>query len=408
MSIIKPFRALRPKKEFAAQVASVPYDVIYESEVRSTLAENPLSFLRVSRSEGDLPENEDHSTEEIFARASENLQKFINDEILVRDDEPAIYIYRLSTGEHSQTGVVACCSIDEYEQDLIKKHEKTRPDKVEDRTNQMIALGAQTGLIFLAFRNTEKIRNLIAEINETEPLYDFQSEDGVRQTVWRVSETEELENAFREVPALYVADGHHRAESANLTRKKLREQNPDHTGEEEYNFVMAGVFPSEDLRILAYNRVVKDLNGLSEEEFLQKLSENFIVSETEQKKPSERRNFCMYLGGKWYHLRFTVEYIQEPDPIERLDVSILQNYVLSPILGIDDPRTNDRISFVGGSRGTAELEKMVDSGEGKVAFSMFPTTMDDLFAVADMNEIMPPKSTWFEPKLKDGLLIHLI
>ncbi len=408
MSVIKPFRALRPVSGKAEKIACVPYDVIYDSEVRSTIKENPLSFLRVTRPEGEFPGGETVSDEEIFAKSRENLQEFINKNLLAQDDEAAIFIYRLTDGKHSQTGIVACCSVDEYEQDLIKKHEKTRPDKVEDRTNHILALEAQTGLIFLAFRNTDKIRALIAETVETAPLYDFACPNSIQNTVWRVEKTEDLVEAFAEVPALYIADGHHRAESANLARKKMREANPNHDGTEEYNFVMAGIFPAEDLKILAYNRVVKDLNGLSNEEFLEKLGENFIVTETDKKEPEHRETFSMYLNGKWYQMRFSVNFFREPDAIERLDVSILQNYVLNPVLGIDDPRTNERISFVGGARGVEELEKMVDEGKGKVAFSMFPTTMDDLFAVADMNEIMPPKSTWFEPKLKDGLLVHLI
>jgi uncharacterized protein (DUF1015 family) len=408
VSIIKPFRALRPVSDKAEQIACVPYDVIYESEVRATIEKNPLSFLRVTRPEGEFPEGALLSDEQIFAKSRENLQEFINKYLLAQDDEAAIFIYRLTDGNHSQTGIVACCSVDEYEQGLIKKHEKTRPDKVADRTNHILALKAQTGLIFLAFRNTEKIRALISETAQTTPLYDFSCPNCIQNTIWRVEKTDELVKAFAEVPALYIADGHHRAESANLARTKMREQNPHHDGSEDYNFVMAGIFPSEDLKILAYNRVVKDLNGLSEDEFLQKISENFIVTETTEKTPTERGNFCMYLGGKWFHLRFAVDFIREPDAIERLDVSILQKYVLTPLLGIDDPRTNERISFVGGARGVSELEKMVDEGAGIVAFSMFPTTMEDLFAVADMNEIMPPKSTWFEPKLKDGLLIHLI
>ncbi len=408
MAIIKPFRALRPVPEKAEQTACVPYDVVYNDEAREYIRENPLNFLRVTRPEAVFAEGANPGDEEIFAKAKENLQKFIDDEIFACEAEPCLYIYRLSTGDHSQTGVVACCSLDEYELGLIKKHEKTRPDKVEDRTNHMIAVRAQTGLIFLAFRNTDKIRKLIAEITETEPIYNFRCPQGVRQTVWRVSQTDDLTGAFAEVPALYVADGHHRIESANLARKKLAEQNAEHTGAENYNFVVAGVFPAEDLRILAYNRVVKDLNGLTEEELLQKIGENFAVSKTCEKEPSASGNFCMYLNGKWFTLRFAVNFIREPGAIERLDVSILQNYILNPILEIGDPRTDERIAFVGGARGTDELEKIVDSGKSKVAFSMFPTTMDDLFAVADMNEIMPPKSTWFEPKLKDGLLIHLI
>ena len=408
MSIIKPFRALRPVADKAEKIACVPYDVIYDSEVRSTIAGNPLSFLRVTRPEGEFAEGADVSKEAVFAKSIENLQEFISENLLVQEAEPHLYIYRLSDGEKSQTGIVAGCSIDEYENGLIKKHEKTRPDKVEDRTAHILALKAQTGLIFLAFRNTDRIRKLIAETSETAPLYDFSCPNCIRNTIWRVEKTEDLVDAFAEVPALYVADGHHRVESANLARKKMREADPNHDGTEEYNFVMAGIFPSEDLHILAYNRVVKDLNNLTEEEFFKRISENFVVTETGKKTPDNRGEFCMYFGGKWYQLNFAVNFFRAPDPIENLDVSILQNYILHPILGIDDPRTNERIAFVGGARGTNELEKMVDEGSGAVAFSMFPTTMEDLFAVSDMNEIMPPKSTWFEPKLKDGLLIHLI
>ncbi|HEX8636429.1 MAG TPA: DUF1015 family protein [Pyrinomonadaceae bacterium] len=409
MSIIKPFRALRPVSEKAKMTACVPYDVVYDDEVREFIRENPLNFLRVTRPEAEFPENAKPSSEEIFAKAKENLQKFIDDEIFAYEAEPCLYVYRLETGEHSQTGVVACCSLDEYELGLIKKHEKTRPDKVEDRTAHMMAVRAQTGLIFLAFRNTDKIRTIIYEIKATPPIYDFTCARGVRQTVWRVALTEDLTEAFAEVPALYIADGHHRAESANLARKKLAAENPEHSGAEDYNFVVAGIFPAEDLRILAYNRVVKDLNGLTENEFLERLSEKFTVSETDDKEPKNRGEFCMYLGGKWFGLSFTdADFLSRADAIEKLDVSILQNHLLSPFLGIGDPRTDDRIAFVGGARGVDELEKMVEETAARVAFSLFPTTMDDLFAVSDMNEIMPPKSTWFEPKLKDGLLVHLI
>ena len=388
--------------------ACVPYDVVYDDEAREYIKKNPLNFLRVTRPEAEFAASANPSVEEIFARAKENLQKFIDDEIFAYEAEPCLYVYRLATETHSQTGIVACCSLDEYELGLIKKHEKTRPDKVEDRTAHMLAVRAQTGLIFLAFRNTDRIRKLLSEITNTEPIYDFPCPQGIRQIVWRVLLTDDLTDAFAEVPALYVADGHHRIESANLARKKLIAQNAEHSGAEDYNFVVAGVFPSEDLRILAYNRAVRDLNGLTEAEFFEQIRENFSVTETAEKEPSERGSFCMYFGGKWFNLRFAVNFPGEPDAIEGLDVSILQNYILRPIFGIDDPRTDGRIAFVGGARGTEELEKMVDDGEAKVAFSMFPTTMDDLFAVSDMGEIMPPKSTWFEPKLKDGLLVHLI
>ncbi|MEZ5427359.1 MAG: DUF1015 family protein [Pyrinomonadaceae bacterium] len=408
MAIIKPFRALRPSFEQAKQVACVPYDVVYESEVREYIGDNPLSFLRVTRPEAEFAEGENPSDQEIHERGRENLERFIEKEILTTEAKPSVYVYRLSGETHQQTGIVACCSLDEYENDLIKKHEKTRPDKVRDRTEHMVTLRAQSGLIFLAFRGTDRIRQIISETAKEAPIYNFHCPGGIKQTVWRVGNPVDLVAAFEEVPALYIADGHHRIESAESARKILREQNPGHTGEEDYNYVVAGIFPAEDLQILAYNRIVKDLNDLTEEEFFAGLREHFLISETDDKLPHEHGEICMYLGGKWYKLTFNVQFFRQPDPIERLDVSILQDYILHPILDIDDPRTNQRIGFVGGARGTDELERIVDSGEAKLAFSMFPTTMDDLFAVSDIGEIMPPKSTWFEPKLKDGLLVHQI
>jgi len=408
VSVIKPFRALRPDSERAKEVSCVPYDVVNEPEVRRFIEANPLSFLRVTRSEAEFSESSNPNADVVFRRAEENLQKFIDENILAREAEPSFYVYRLATAAHAQTGVVACCSLDEYELGNIKKHEKTRPDKVADRTNHMLAVSAQTGLIFLAFRGTERVKLLIFEAVQTKPIYDFYCFDGIRQTIWRVALTEDFAAAFAEVPALYVADGHHRIESANLARKKLMEKNPEHTGAEDYNFVVAGIFPAEDLQILAYNRVIKDLNGLSEEEFFRKARVSFIVTETDEKIPQKRGEFGMYLSGKWYKLKFAGETSRELNAIEKLDVSILQNYLFAPILGIGDARTDQRINFVGGARGCDELEKLVDDGSAKLAFSMFPTTMDDLLAVSDAGEIMPPKSTWFEPKLKDGLLIHSI
>jgi uncharacterized protein (DUF1015 family) len=408
LSVIKPFKALRPEPGNAARVACVPYDVPYESEVRETIAENPLTFLRVTRPEAEFPEGSKPSEKDVLARSVENLESFIREGYLVEDSEPAIYIYRLSAGGHTQTGIVAACSIDEYDAGLIKKHEKTRPDKVRDRTEHMIALRAQTGLIFLAFRGTDETRRLIVEETAKTPFYECPTDaGGVSQTVWRVTATEALERGFADLPALYIADGHHRAESASLARKILSEQNPSHDGTESYNFVMAGIFPAEDLAIMPYNRAVKDLNGLRKDEFFQRLRTLFEISETESKSPDLRGSFSMYLDGKWYSLRYTGD-LSRSDAIERLDVSILQRELLTPVLGIDDPRTNDRISFVGGARGTEELERLVDSGGYAVAFSMFPTSIEDLFAVSDMGEVMPPKSTWFEPKLKDGLFVHRI
>ncbi len=408
MSKIKPFKALRPPADKAEYVACVPYDVIYDSEVRELIADNSLSFLRVTRPEGEYAEAETPSSESVFERARLNLEEFIRSGVLVQDEENAIYVYRLTDGDHSQTGVVACCSIAEYDAGLIKKHEKTRPDKVADRTGHMLAVGAQTGLIFLAFRNTDDIRDLIADAVEGEPIYHFSCPQNVEQKVWRIIHTDVWVEAFAELPAIYVADGHHRAESAKLARDKMRDANPNHTGEEEYNFVIAGMFPSEDLKILPYNRVVKDLCGLDREDFFAAIRKNFILVDSIEDAPDERGEYSMYFEGSWFKLRFNPDDKRELGPIEGLDVSILQDYILAPILAVGDPRTDTRIAFVGGARGTAELVKMVDSGQAKVAFSMFPTTMDDLFAVSDMGEIMPPKSTWFEPKLKDGLLVHRI
>ncbi len=408
MAIIKPFRAMRPIVEKAKDVSCVPYDVVYTSEVRKFIENNPDSFLRVTRAEAEFADESNASSKEIFERAKQNLERFINEELYFQEETPSIYIYRLEINDHSQTGIVACCPIDEYESGLIKKHEKTRPDKVEDRKKHMVALNAQTGLIFLAFRNTKKIEELTENAILENPIYSFQCDDGTKQTVWRISEAKDWIDAFAEVPSLYIADGHHRAESSKLTRDKLRRENPDHTGKEDYNFVVTGMYPAKDLDILAYNRVIKDLNGLSEEEFLERVSDNYIVSETKQKVPKKHGELCMYLNGTWRKLTFTHDSEVEKNPIKRLDVSILHNYVLAPFLGIGDERTDQRIGFVGGARGTKELERIVDEGLAKLAFSMFPTTMNDLFDVSDMGEIMPPKSTWFEPKLKDGLLVYLI
>jgi len=405
LATVKPFKALRPPVAEAEKVACVPYDVVSDDEVREITSANPKSFLRVTRPEAEFG-TADPST--AFAEAKELLERFIEDGLLSPDPDPCIYIYRLTAGDHQQTGIVGCCWIDDYDNGLIKKHEKTRADKVRDRTDHMVALRAQTGLIFLAFRNTDAMRTLIEQTVTQEPLYDFADPAGVRQTVWRVSEADGFVEAFGCIPELYVADGHHRAESASLARKELRDRNAHHTGEEDYNLVMAGIFPAEDLAIMAYNRVVRDLNGLSKEEFLTRLKENFIVSESGDRAPKGPGNFAMYLGGKWYDLRYNVNYVREPDVLDRLDVQILQRNVLEPILGIGDVRTDARIIFVGGGRGLDELEEYVDSGRAAVSFSLFPTTMDDLFAVSDRGEIMPPKSTWFEPKLKDGLLVHLI
>lgn len=410
MSIIKPFRALRPKQELAKDVSSVPYDVLNAKEAREIVENNPNSFLRVSRSEVEFADGVNPYSDEIYAKAKANFQQLQADGILQLEAEPSLYVYQLQMGDQIQTSVVTCCSVDEYDSDLIKKHEKTRPEKENDRTRHIIELEAQTGLIFLCYRGTDEINQLVSEVTNTEPLYNFEAEDVnknlIRNTIWKISETNPLVEAFGKVPALYIADGHHRAASSSRARAEMRSRNPEHSGNEDYNFVIAALFPAEELKILPYNRVVKDLNGLSDADFIAKLGENFEIIENAFADPSAKGTFSMYLDGEWFGLKpnFSV-----PDSvIESLDVSVLETYVLNPILGIEDVRTDKRIDFVGGIRGTKELEKLVDAGEWKVAFSMFATTVDDLLNVSDANEIMPPKSTWFEPKLRDGLLIHLI
>lgn len=408
MSVIKPFRALRPRPEVAKQVSSVPYDVCTRDELHTLVENNPISFLRVTRAELEFPDEIESESQEVLDFAKENLQRLIDEKVLNLEAEPSLYIYRLSSDTHSQTGVVACCSLDEYESGLIKKHEKTRPDKVEDRTRHMLTLRAQTGLIFLAFRQTENISELVSKAVVNEPIYDFLCALNFRHQIWKPAQNENFVEAFKKVPALYVADGHHRAEAASKAREILRNENPNHTGEEDYNFVVAGIFPDTDLNILPYNRIVKNLNHLSEDEFLQKLRAKFVVEETENPTPEKRGEICMYLPHRWYKLRLAEDISKDVDPIHALDVSVLQDFILKPILGIEDVRTDEQIGFVGGARGTRELEKLVDSGNVQVAFSMFPTSIEDLFTVSDAGEIMPPKSTWFEPKLRDGLLVHLI
>lgn len=413
MSKIKPFRALRPQEMLAKQVSSVPYDVLNTQEAREIAKKNPLSFLHVSRSEIDLPDEVDHYADEVYATAKANFEKLQADGVLELEDEPCLYVYRLQMGEQIQTSVVACCSIDEYDSGLIKKHEKTRPDKENDRTRHMIELEAQTGLIFLCYRGTDEINALVEAAMKEEPLYDFEAEDVnknlIVNTIWKISATDSLVSAFEKVPAIYIADGHHRAASSSRARAAMREKNANHTGEEEYNFVIAALFPAEQLKILAYNRVVKDLNGSSAEEFFQKVSESgFNIVETDNPTPENPGEICVYAEGKWRKLIFNIAYLVAPPVIESLDVSRLESFILKPILGIEDVRTDKRIDFVGGIRGTEELEKLVDSGAWKIAFSMFPTTVEQLLQVSDEDQIMPPKSTWFEPKLRDGLLIHKI
>ena len=408
MATIRPFSALRPAAEHAKDVASVPYDVVNTEEARAVAAGNPLSFLHVSRPEIDLPPGIDVYSDAVYQRAVANFQKLTAAAPLQAEQQPSLYLYRLVMGDHQQVGVVACCSIDEYDRDVIRKHERTRRDKEDDRTRHMVMLRAQTGPVFLTYKARAMINDLVVAGMSSDPLYDLTASDGVRHTIWRVDNSAPLVAAFAEVPLLYIADGHHRAASASRARAELREQNGSHNGKEDYNFFLTVLFPDTQLQILAYNRVVRDLNGLSVSEFLEALREQFVVTENAGPSPAERGQWSMYLGGKWYGLQLSLEATLPIGAVASLDVSILQDRLLDPILGIADIRTDKRIDFVGGLRGTRELERLVDEGKAAVAFSLYPTTVNELLMVSDAKEIMPPKSTWFEPKLRDGLLIHQI
>ena len=410
MAIIRAFRAEHPPKDKAAAVSAVPYDVVNTAEARQLAEGNPLSFLHVSRPEIDLPDGTDIYSDEVYAKAKANYDQLRRSAPLEVEATPSLYVYRQRMGDHEQSGLAACCSVDEYDTDIIRKHERTRKDKEDDRTRHMITIGAQTGPVFMTYRGRDTINALVERTKQSDPVADFTAADGVSHTVWRVADegAQALVKEFEQVPLLYIADGHHRAKSASRARATLQEQNPEHRGDEEYNFFLAVLFPADQPRILAYNRTVKDLNGMSAGEFLHRLSEGFPVSDADGPRPARKGDICMYLDGRWHQLTVPAESRDDTNPIASLDVSVLQERVLDPLLGVKDVRTDKRIDFVGGGRGTAALEQAVNDGRAAVAFSLFPVTMDELIAISDANEIMPPKSTWFEPKLRDGLLSHLI
>jgi uncharacterized protein (DUF1015 family) len=410
MALIHPFRAFRPAAPRAAAVASVPYDVVSTGEARDLARGNPWSFLHVVRPEIDLPPDTDVHADAVYARGRENLDRFLREVPFEEDGAPVLYVYRLRGAGHAQTGVVGCCSIDEYDRDLIKKHEKTRPDKEDDRTRHVVEMQAQAEPIFLAYRGREEVSRLVGAVTAGPPLFDFTAEDGVGHTVWRVAAPGALVEAFSRVPCLYVADGHHRAASASRARAHFRGQNPHHSGAEEYNRVLATVFPAEELRILPYNRAVTDLGGRSLDHVLGALRGLGPLAADAPPAPEARGLFrvCVPEQGapRWYG--FELRPPAGAGVIESLDVSLLQDQVLGRVLGIEDPRTSTRIEFVGGIRGTAELERLVREGRAAAAFSLYPTSLDELMAVSDAGEIMPPKSTWFEPKLRSGLFVHRI
>jgi len=411
MATLRGFKALRPQKHVAAKVSAVPYDVVSTSEARELSADNPLSFLHVSRAEIDLPDGTDPYSDAVYKEALQNFENLKGDGGMVIDEARSLYIYRLRMGEHEQTGVAGCCSIQEYDSDVIRKHERTRKDKEDDRTRHMLTLGAQTGPVFLTYRGRPDIDQIVTKAKETAPLYDFDAPGGVQHTIWRLtgSTADDLTRMFDAVPLLYIADGHHRAASASRAALQLRGQGPV-VVTSEFEYFLAVAFPADQLRILAYNRVVKGLNGMGQDRFLELLRERFSVSPGADAMPATKGDIRMYLGGRWFSITTmgTPVQSQARDPILSMDVSMLERSVLDPLLGIKDVRTDKRIDFVGGIRGTRALEQMVDSGLATVAFSMYPVSLDELMSIADSGQIMPPKSTWFEPKLRDGLLIHVI
>lgn len=405
---IRSFKGLFPSPKLAADVAAVPYDVVNREEAFDLAHDKPLNLLHVDRAEIDLPLDVDPYDAQVYAKALENFTTLQDEKVLLRESRPCMYLYRQSVGKHSQTGLVTTCHVQDYEKDVIKKHEKTRQDKEDDRTRLVDTLSANTGPIFLTYRGNKSIDAVIKGAMEAAPINDFTAADGVRHQVWRVGAGAcvSLESLFADkVPCAYIADGHHRAASAFRVGKMRQERAKGaSTGEEDFNWFLGVLFPADELFILPYNRAVKDLNGLTVEEFVAKVESIFSLKYTTAKDPAEPGQCCMYLDGKWHALSWKPD--ANASPIDQLDVSILQDRLLKPVLGIDDPRTSKRIDFIGGIRGTPELERLVNNGDAAVAFSMYPVTVDQLMAISDAGQIMPPKSTWFEPKLRSGLFIH--
>lgn len=411
MAVIRPFRALRPQKNSAYLVASVPYDVVNREEAAFYAKDNPLSYLRITRAEIEMAPDVNPYSPEVYSRAKENLERIKEQAPLRTDEKPCFYLYKLVMGSQSQVGIAATFSVEDYDKNIILKHEKTRKEKEDDRTNHIITTEAQTGPVFLTYRGVPAVNEIVEKtMNETEPEYDFPAPDGVHHTIWIIPEkyNEKIISELHKVKNLYIADGHHRAASAARAQKVKQEKNPAHDGDEEYNFFLAVLFPAEQLKILPYNRVVFDLNGNSKDEFFSKVKQNFTIEKTASGTPPEKRSVAMYIDKEWYLLKPNQNVVHSASVGENLDVSILQKYLLKPVLGIDDPRVSKKIDFIGGIRGTRELIELVDSGKAAVAFSMYPVTVDDLMNISDAGEVMPPKSTWFEPKLRDGLLVHLI
>jgi uncharacterized protein (DUF1015 family) len=403
---IHPFDALRPAPNLAAQVAAVPYDVVSRAEAVDLATDNPYSFLHVCRSDIDLPGETDPHDPRVYTKSREALDALVAQQVLVREGSPALYLYRQMMHGRVQTGLVACVHIDDYESDVIRKHEKTRQDKEDDRTRHVLTLSAHAEPVFLAYRGGQQVARLSESVLETRPLYDFTAPDQVRHTAWKIPDPAQWVEAFAAIPHVYVADGHHRSASAWRAGRERRAANPQHLGTEEYNWFLAVLFPADELTILPYNRLVRDLGGKTSAEVLQELRSVGRVTTTRDPRPQRPGTFCAYLAGSWQRVELDENTIDRRDPVASLDVSLLQDRVLTPVLGIGDPRSDKRLDFVGGIRGAFELERRVDSGEMAMAFSLYPTTMEQLMAVSDSGTIMPPKSTWFEPKLRSGLFVH--
>ena len=416
MKLIKPFRGLRPSHELAASVASPPYDVLNRSEAHALAKDNPHSFLHINKPEVDIDESVDVHDQSVYDKGRENLDRFIKEGVLQRDGEEMFYVYKQVMGAHEQIGLVAVASIDAYENNHIKKHEFTRPDKEDDRVFHMDALNAQVGPVFLTYKADNEVDKLIEQVVSTPPEYDFEAEDGTHHTFWLVEDvavSANIEAAFANISTLYVADGHHRSAAAARVRHLHEKRNPEHSGDESYNFFLVVLFPDDQIQILDYNRVVQDLHGASATEFLARAAANFEVepSDLEHAKPAKAGAFGFYTDGQWYKLRANASLlagIDNRDPVKSLDVSILQDSIFTPLLGIEDQRTDTRVDFVGGIRGLQELQKRVDSGQWQAAFALYPTSIESLMAIADADAVMPPKSTWFEPKLKSGLIVHML
>ncbi|MBX3044148.1 MAG: DUF1015 domain-containing protein [Candidatus Kapabacteria bacterium] len=412
MAVFKPFKAWRPVADKAALVASKPYDVLNSDEARIEADGNPITFLRVGKPEIDLNPSVDIHDPQVYDKGRENLMKLIDSGILKEDENNFFYVYAQTMNGRTQYGLVGCASVQDYWDDVIKKHEKTRADKEEDRCNHVRVTNAHTGPIFLTYPDNDFINNAVAAITVNPPEIDFVAADGVRHQSWVIKDAElnnQIEQKLAEVPYLYVADGHHRSAAAAIVGRERQNANPEHKGNEEYNFFLAVLFPASHLYIMDYNRLVKDLNGNTEAQFFEKIVKYFAVEKAfEQFKPTKKGEVGLYINNEWYKLNLQPEYANNPDPVESLDVAILQKYVLDGILGIEDPRRSTRVDFVGGIRGLGELERRVDSGEMALAFAMYPTSIQELIDIADAGQIMPPKSTWFEPKLRDGMFVHFL